>query len=377
MSPRGFSRGTPGILAIVLALLLLAPLLAGAQARSAAQDLQTQIEDVQKSAGVSVVNITSTMVTQDAFNQAVPAEGIGSGFIYDRQGHIVTNYHVVQGADSVSVTLQTGEIHEARVVGSDPSTDLAVLQIRAQKLPEPLKLGNNKDLKVGQFVVAMGSPFGLNQTVTFGIISALGRIIQSPDGRFIGEAIQTDAAINPGNSGGPLLDLNGQVIGVNAQIISPSQANVGVGFAIPASMVQRVVPSLIRTGKYAHPFMGLQGVDLVPGLADILQKNGVKLGADQGALVIAVVQGGPAERAGIRGATRQIQIATVRLPVGGDVIVRVDDTAITSFQELSAYLESDAQVGQSVKVEYYRDGQRRNTTVRLTERPPEQPVSPQ
>jgi len=187
-----------------------------------ANALEAQVEAVYDQAGPAVVHITSRVITYDVFMQPVPQEGTGSGFVYDMEGHIVTNYHVVADAESVSVALAAGGVYTATIVGTDSSNDLAVLRIEAEKLPGPIPLGDSDQLRVGQFVVAIGNPFGLDRTLTVGVISALSRVIQSPDSRFIGEAIQTDAAINPGNSGGPLLDLEGRVIGVNAQIISPS-----------------------------------------------------------------------------------------------------------------------------------------------------------
>jgi len=185
--------------------------------------------------------------------QPIPTEGSGSGFLIDAAGHIVTNYHVVAGADLVTVAFAGVQCCEAQVVGTDSSTDLAVLRVKRSDLPIPLELADSDGLRIGQFVVAIGNPFGLEQTLTLGVISALGRVIQSPDDRFIDEAIQTDAAINPGNPGGPLLDLDGKVIGVNSQIISPSRASAGIGFAVSSNTVRRVVPELIATGRDPHP----------------------------------------------------------------------------------------------------------------------------
>jgi len=196
--------------------------------------------------------------TYNVFRQVVPQEGSGSGFVYDTQGHIVINYHVVENAEEIPVTLAGGQMYEAEIVGTDPASDLAVIRIDAgEDLPEPLALGDSDDLRVGQFVLAIGNPFGLEQTLTTGVISALGRVIESSDGSFIGEAIQTDAAINPGNSGGPLLDLKGRVAGVNSQIVSPSGSSSGVGFAVSASTLQRVVPALTADGEYPHPWQRL------------------------------------------------------------------------------------------------------------------------
>jgi len=190
----------------------------------------------------------SVTYAYDFFFNPVPQEGTGSGFIYDDEGHIVTNYHVVENAEELSVTLADGKTYPAESVGVDPSTDLAVLRIDVDELPRPAPLGESDNLRVGQFVVAIGNPFGLERTLTVGVISSLGRVIESPDGRFIGEVIQTDAAINRGNSGGPLLDLEGRVIGVNSQIVSPSGANAGIGFSVPVNAVRRVVPELIAQG---------------------------------------------------------------------------------------------------------------------------------
>ena len=221
-----------------------------------ANALEAQVEAVYDMVGPAVVNVTSVSYAYDFFFRPIPQEGTGSGFIYDTEGHIVTNYHVVKDAEELSVTLTDGQVYQAEIVGVDPSNDLAVIHIQADDLPQPVALGDSDSLRVGQFVVAIGNPFGQVGSLTVGVVSALGRIIESPDGRFIGEAIQTDAAINPGNSGGPLLDLRGRVIGVNSQIISPSRASAGIGFAVPADTVQRVVPQLIAQGRYPHPWLG-------------------------------------------------------------------------------------------------------------------------
>ena len=281
-------------------------------------------------------------VAYDRFMQPVPQEGSGSGFVIDRQGHIVTNYHVIEGADELLVNLAGGQEYEAELVGSDPANDLAVIRIDAgADLPEPMVLADSDDLRVGQFVVAIGNPFGLEQTLTTGVISALGRIIQSPeDNRFIGEAIQTDAAINPGNSGGPLLDLTGRVIGVNSQIISPSRASAGIGFAVSANTVRRVVPELIARGYYPHPWLGTYMLSLTTTAAEAFREAGMDLPVDVGLYVLEVVDGGPAERAGMRGGSRLVRFGQVQVPLDGDVIVAVDGEPIADFQDLTVYLES-------------------------------------
>jgi S1-C subfamily serine protease len=334
-----------------------------------ANELEAQVEAVYSEAAPAVVNVTSRIITYDFFMQAVPQEGTGSGFIYDIEGHIVTNYHVVENAESVSVALTTGETYVATVVGADPSNDLAVLRTEAETLPAPIPLGDSDRLRVGQFVIALGNPFGLNFTLTVGVISSLGRVIQSPDGRFIGEAIQTDAAINPGNSGGPLLDLEGRVIGVNAQIISPSQASAGIGFAIPANTVRRVVPQLIAQGRYPHPWLGVQILEITPQRASALREAGADVSVDEGVLVVEVVPGSPAAAAGIRGGDREVQIGNARVLVGGDVITAINGQPVATSQELTVYLESETQVGDTVEVTLMRGRQEMTVSVTLAERP--------
>jgi S1-C subfamily serine protease len=334
-----------------------------------ANALEAQVVAVYDQAGPAVVNITSRAIAYDFFMQPVPQEGTGSGFLYDAEGHVVTNYHVVENAESVSVALATGEVYPATIVGTDPSNDLAVLRIEAEKLPNPIPLGDSEQLRVGQFVVAIGSPFRQAGTLTVGVISALGRVIESPDGRFIGEAIQTDAAINPGNSGGPLLDLRGRVIGVNSQIISPSQASAGIGFAVSANTVRRVIPQLIAQGRYPHPWLGVSIVPFDPPGARILREAGMEVPAEQGLLVVEVVPGSSAAQAGIRGSDRAVRIGNARIPLGGDIITALNGEPIADFQELTVYLETKTQVGDSVEVTLIRDGREMTVTVTLAERP--------
>ena len=339
---------------------------------SSANTLESQVEAVGREAGPSVLNITSTIVTQNFFNQPVPQQAVGSGFIYDNAGHVVTNYHVIENANNVVVTLRSGRSYTAQVVGPATSTDLTVLKINASPLPPPLKLGDSNRVQVGQFVVALGNPFGLSHTLTFGVISAKGRIIKSPNGRFIGEAIQTDTPINPGNSGGPLITLGGEVIGVNSQIISPSHSSAGIGFAIPSNLVKRIIPQLIATGHAQHPYIGIHGVDLSPALASILQQVGVRLPVKEGILVATVDSGSPAARAGLQGATQAASIMGTEIPVGGDIIVAINGHTMTSVQDLSAFLESQAQVGEQITVTAYRKGSKREFEVTLGSRPPGQ-----
>jgi S1-C subfamily serine protease len=334
----------------------------------AANALEAQVETVYEVAGPAVVHIASVSYAYDFFSRPIPQEGTGSGFFYDVEGHIVTNYHVVENAEELSVTLADGRVYPATTVGEDPTNDLAVIHIEADDLPLPISLGNSDDLRVGQFVVAIGNPFGQIGTLTMGVISALGRIIESPDGRFIGEAIQTDAAINPGNSGGPLLDLRGRLIGVNSQIISPDQASVGIGFAVPANTVRRVVPELIARGRYPHPWLGVDYLPLQPEWAEAFRQTGADVAADEGLLVLRVVAGGPADRAGIRGGDQIVRLGNVRIPLGGDIITAIDGQVMASSKEFVAYLETQKQVGDAVEVTIIRGGEERTVQVTLVER---------
>jgi S1-C subfamily serine protease len=339
------------------------------QAFESANSLQSLVEAVYENAGPSVVNIKSRVISYDAFMQPIPQEGTGSGFVYDTEGHIVTNYHVVADAESVSVALASGAVYEATIVGTDPANDLAVIRIEAEELPSAIPLGDSDQLRVGQFVVAIGNPFALDRTLTLGVISSLGRVIQSPEGGFIGEAIQTDASINPGNSGGPLLDLEGRVIGVNSQIISPSRASAGIGFAVSVNTVRRVVPELIANGHYPHPWLGVGLLPFTPEGAKILRQAGADISVDQGLLITEVVKGSPAEAAGVRAGSREVTVGNTRVPVGGDIIVAVNGEPTTTFEALNVYLESQTRVGDTVTLTLIRDGQETAVEVTLAERP--------
>ncbi|WP_324668679.1 S1C family serine protease [Geochorda subterranea] len=304
-------------------------------------------------------------------------EGVGSGFVYDAQGHIVTNRHVVAGARTVDVTFLDGTVMTGQVVGTDPDSDLAV--VRVERLPagvEPLVLGDSTAVQVGQTAIAIGNPFGLSGTMTVGIVSGLHRTIPAQARRSAGfvipDVIQTDAAINPGNSGGPLLDSSGAVIGVATAIAlgSPFPAFAGVGLAVPAHLVERVVPSLIAHGSYQWPWLGVSGVGLTPELA---RANGLPP-ETRGAYVVQVVPGGPAAAAGLRGSTRPT--GAERLPEGGDVIVGIDGSPIASFDDLLVYIARYTSVGQRLQVTVLREGQRLDVPVTLTARPATLPEMP-
>lgn len=333
--------------------------------------LEQEFIQVYEKAGLGVVNITNRSYAYDFFFRPVPQEGTGSGIVYDQEGHIITNYHVIEGAEELYVTLPDETTVEAKVVGADPSNDLAVLKVEADPdLLHPIPLGESKNLRVGQFVVAIGNPFGFERTLTVGVISALGRVIQSPDDRFIGEIIQTDAAINPGNSGGPLLDLSGRVIGVNTAIFSPSQASAGIGFAVPVDTVRRVVPELIARGYYPHPWLGINMVwSLTPERKQILEEVGMEVPVDEGLLIMEVAPNGPAAQAGLRGGQQRVRIGNRILLIGGDILTAIDGQPIATDQDLLRYLDTQTTVGQTVQLTIWRDNQERTISVTLGERP--------
>jgi S1-C subfamily serine protease len=347
--------------------------LAAFDEQQAANELEAQLVDINELSSPSVVNITNRSYVYYRFMGAVPEEGTGSGFVYDTEGHIITNYHVIENAQEVLVTLANGQEYAAQIVGSDPSNDLAVLQIDAgEDLPEPLVLGDSDSLRVGQFVLAIGNPYGLQQTLTTGVVSALGRVIEgAEDNSFIGEAIQTDAAINPGNSGGPLLDLQGRVIGVNSQIISPSGASSGIGFAVSSNTVQRVVPELIAQGYYAHPWLGADMVPLTSSVARVLREAGVDVSSESGLLVLDVTAGGPADESGIQGGSRWVRLGRYQLPVGGDVITAIDGQPTADLETLTVYLETETAIGDTVNLTIQRGDQELTIPVTLKEQPRE------
>jgi len=323
--------------------------------------------DIYQKYNPGVVNITTTTLTRDFFFQVVPQSGSGSGAILDNQGHIVTNYHVVEGARRLEVTLADKSKHPAEIVGIDSANDLAVIKINARRPLTTIPLGTSKDLQVGQKVLAIGNPFALQGTLTTGIISSLGRSIEAPNGRIIENIIQTDAAINPGNSGGPLLNSSGQLIGINTAILG-SSGSIGIGFAVPADTVRRITNDLITLGYVRRPYLGIsqEAISLreYPWIADALRINS----DNSGLMVVQVSRNSPAERAGIRQATEQVIIGNYRVPVGGDVILAINDKAVTDWQQLA--LEIDRyKPGDRVKVTILRNNQRRDIEVVLQEAP--------
>jgi len=297
-------------------------------------------------------------MTRDFFFRPVPVEGTGTGFIVRSDGYIVTNNHVVSGANSVKVILSNGKEYEAKIVGTDPMTDTAVIKINARGL-KPVIMGNSDKVKPGQIVIAIGNPYRLDNTVTLGVVSALNRTIETEEGYKINGVIQTDAAINPGNSGGPLINMNGEVIGINTAIYTTTGAYQGIGFAIPINTVKKVVSEIIEKGKVTRPWLGITGRDVDPELAEAF---GIPI--DYGALIIDIVKDGPAYKAGLRGTI----VKNGLIYSLGDIIVKFDGKKIDSMDTLIEAIQAH-DVGDEVEIEYLRNGIYNKVTLRLGERP--------
>jgi len=319
---------------------------------------QNNIAVYRKNTG-SVVNITSRAVTFDFFYGLMPQEGQGSGFIIDKEGHILTNYHVIAEARTVEVTLHNRKKYRATVVGTDRSHDLAVIQIKAPDL-SPMVLGDSRNLQVGQKVYAIGNPFGLSGTMTRGIVSSI-RSVQEPDGMTIDEAIQTDAAINPGNSGGPLLNWHGEVIGINTMIASSVGQSAGIGFAIPINTAKAVLNDLVTLGRVRRPALGVR---TIPISAELAEEMG--LAADYGLLIVQAASGGAADRAGLRGGTERAYLGNIPITTGGDLIVGIDGEKIETQQDL-AQVMNNHRAGDTVRVTVYRGKKKMDVSVTLGE----------
>jgi S1-C subfamily serine protease len=321
---------------------------------------QNNIAVYRKNIG-SVVNVTSRAVALDFFYGLVPQEGQGSGFIIDRDGHILTNYHVIADAQRIEVTLHNRKKYRASVVGTDRPHDLAIIQVKAPDL-NPMVLGDSKNLQVGQKVYAIGNPFGLSGTLTSGIVSSI-RQVQEPDGVTIDEAIQTDAAINPGNSGGPLLNSHGEVIGINTMIASNPGVgqSAGIGFAIPINTAKAVLNDLLTLGRVRRPALGVVTIPISPDVADDLG-----LPADYGLLIVRVVPGGAAERSGLKGGNERAYLGNMPIMIGGDLIVAIDDQEVQDQQQL-AQVMNNHRAGDTVKITVFRGKRRLDLEVTLGE----------
>jgi S1-C subfamily serine protease len=329
---------------------------AGSEALDAEE--QNNIAVYRKNIG-AVVNITSRVMTFDFFYGLVPQEGQGSGFVIDKEGHILTNYHVIAEARQVEVTLHNRKKYKATIVGTDKSHDLAIVQIKAPDL-QPMTLGDSSNLQVGQKVYAIGNPFGLAGTLTLGIVSSI-RQVQEPDGLVIDEAIQTDAAINPGNSGGPLLNWHGQVIGINTMIASSVGQSAGIGFAIPINTAKAVVNDLVTLGRVRRPALGVRTIPIDPEIAEELG-----LAANYGLLIVQAVPGGSADRAGLQGGSERAYLGNIPIMIGGDLIVAIDGEKIESQQTL-AQIMNKHRAGDTVKVTIFRGKKQVEVTVVLGE----------
>lgn len=314
---------------------------------------EQQTIDLYRQNSGSVVNVTTRSMGYNQYMELVPRAGAGSGFVIDKEGHVVTNYHVVQGAQRFFVAFGNVEqSYPAELVGFDQSNDIAVLKVSAPaEMLKPVKLGDSSTLQVGQTAIAIGNPFALGQTITTGVVSSLNRKLQVEQGRTVSGLIQTDAAINQGNSGGPLFDSSGRVIGVNTLIYSPSGGSVGIGFAIPINTVKRFVPDLIKYGHARHPYLGVGVLPLSPRLAQMLN-----LPAKQGLLVLETANGSPADVAGIKGGTQRVLVGNYEIALGGDVLLAVDGQELSNEQTLLNYLQSQKQVGDKLKITLLRGG---------------------
>jgi len=346
---------------------------------SAARDAATKesgltAREIYKRDAPGVVNVRAQVVQQvespfDLNPQPDRGQSSGSGFVLDRKGFVLTNAHVIEGASRVTVQFEDDKLTEAKVVGKDTSTDLAVLKVDPEGLDlKPLELGDSKDVQVGDTTIAIGNPFGLDRTLTTGVVSALQRRITAPNGFQIENVIQTDAAINPGNSGGPLLDAAGRVIGINSQIATGAggNGNVGIGFAVPINTAKQVVPQLRDDGKVERAYIGITGATIDQSLSRL------NLATDSGVLVQSVQAGSPAAKAGVRGGDAQANLDGSDIALGGDVIKKIDGRAVKSMDDVVAVIGAK-KPGDTVSLELLRDGKSRTVEVKLAQRPSEAP----
>lgn len=325
-------------------------------ARTRDEDINIRIYD---ELGPGVVNVTSTTLERNFWFDVIPRRGVGSGVVIDRKGRIVTNFHVVQEASRIEVTLYDKSSYEAKVLGTDRFNDLVILEIDcpAEKL-HPIKLGSSDNLKVGQKVLAIGNPFGFEHTLTTGIISSLGRSLRTDSG-VIENVIQSDAAINPGNSGGPLLNTQGELIGINTAIYSRSGESAGIGFAVPVNMLRRIVPDLVSFGYVRRPWFGVQGRALTPRLASALN-----LPVQEGLLIERVEEGSSSDQAGLRGGRRRVLLGNFFLIIGGDILVSLDGQPVRSHEDLVRLL-ADKRPGDRIGASFYRGDRRIETAIEL------------
>jgi len=316
----------------------------------------TEIFEISEN-GVVKVNVERNSETQ--FLTA----GVGSGFVYDDIGHIITNDHVIYDAKKITVTFVDGEAFLAEIIGNDPYTDIAVIRINSTTTLNPLPIGNSNNLKVGEQVATIGNPFGLSGSMTSGIVSQIGRLLPQESGYSIPDVIQTDAAINPGNSGGPLLNMDAKVVGINTAIQSASGEFAGIGFAVPSATIKKIVPVLIETGEFKHPWIGIQGHDVDPELAKVRE-----LGSSKGFLIMAVIEGSPADLGGLLGVTETVEIDDREYPIDGDIIISVDGIEVRKISDILVHLQRNKVIGDSMLLEVLRDGEILDIMITLEER---------
>ena len=302
----------------------------------------------------------------DKINSSLETGSLGSGFVFDDLGHIITNAHVVESASSVTITFLDGSQYNAQIIGSDKFTDIAVIKVEEKpRYLHPLQMGDSSTLKVGEQVAAIGNPFGLSGSMTSGIVSQIGRLLPSQDTGFsIPNVIQTDAAINPGNSGGPLLNMAGKVMGINTAIQSGTGQSAGIGFAVPSNTILKVVPVLIEKGKYSHPWIGISGQDIYPELAKVRD-----LDQSKGFLIVTVVPGSPAEIAGLKGVSEIKIIGDKEYPADGDIIISVDGKEVRKISDILIHLQEEKSVGDEMILGILRDGEVMHIILALVERP--------
>jgi len=329
------------------------------------------ITSIQASSGFSLIEIfekTEESVVQvnvRAVDGTSKPGNMGSGFVYSDKGYIITNNHVVDDAGKVTVTFLDGESYTAKIIGTDPDLDLAVLKVEVgATYLQPIPIGDSSQLKVGEQITAIGNPFGLSGSMTSGIISQMGRLLPQDSGYSIPDVIQTDAAINPGNSGGPLLNMNGEVVGINTAIQSATGEFTGVGFAVPSNTVKKVVPILIEEGVFHHPWMGISGSDVDPDLVKVRELNSSK-----GFLIATVVEGSPAEDAGLQGITVTKEIDGREYALDGDIIVKIDDKVVRKISDILIHLQREKSIGDEMVMTVNRDGTLIEVILVLGERP--------
>lgn len=308
--------------------------------------------------GVVSIAVTKTSPHGDS-------SGVGSGFIFDKKGHVITNNHVVRGSEKINVTFTDGTSYRAKIVGTDPYADIAVLKIdvNSEKL-YPLPIGDSSKLKVGEQITAIGNPFGLSGSMTSGIVSQLGRLLPSGVGFSIPDVIQTDTAINPGNSGGPLLNMKGEVVGVNTAIYSNDGSFSGVGFSIPSNVILKIVPVLIKDGEFQHPWVGISSANITPDLAELLNLKDAK-----GVLVMTVVKDSPANKAGLRGSSETAVYDKTEYTIGGDVVLSVDGKEVRKIDDILTHLQREKNVGDKLDLGILRDGKELTVVLTLEPRP--------